>query len=173
MSTTDAAPPPYTLPDASLPLPHTKPNPSSEPSTPLPSYTSSPTITPIQPLNTPITSVTSAHAKLSTPPTTSTPTATSTAANLLATTLIAVIGPRATDIIWLALLNYLGLLFTLAQLPLALVLAHQFNATHPLAKKGGGKGRKDKGWIRYVTQLMWDWHDELEVAELHPPSHWR
>ncbi|CDS01004.1 hypothetical protein, partial [Sporisorium scitamineum] len=152
-----------------------KPNTSPQPSTivtPLPSYTSSPVLR-TTPATTPLTPL-----KLSPPLTTTTPEANHTIAHRFASPLIAVLATNVVDTLYLTLLNFAGILLTLIQLPLAVLLAAEFNGWLPLGggkvKQGmGGKGVKAReGWMMLFTQIMWDCHDFLEEAELELPSHW-
>lgn len=154
--------------------------------TPLPSYTSSPVLR-----ATPTTPPPFTPFKLTPPPTT---TATRTivatrenrrVARTLASLAIATLGPTAVDALYLALLNFGGVLLTLLQLPLALVLALEFQCGYIFAegrswkergeamkKKSARRGEEEAGIVLHFTQLMWDCHDWLEEAELQVPSRW-
>ncbi|SPO28077.1 uncharacterized protein UTRI_04467_B [Ustilago trichophora] len=164
------APPPYTLPESSLALPQTTPkvsDPGSEHTTPLPSYTSSPVLHPI---------ITSAPLqKLTSSSSNNIPASTHISPITRYSTYLAItlLGPIVVDTLWLAALNLAGTLFTLFQLPLALLLAAEFNKPTPSTStnKEYSTGAA-QGWIKHITQWMWNLHDELEEAELHPPSHW-
>lgn len=183
-----SSPPPYTTSSTS------NSSASNEPFTPLPSYTSSPIIFPT--LTTSAQQATLALAKLplaaldeapqsSSAPlsqanTTTTSSHTHSVSPLthsITTWAIAFFGPVMVDYAFLTLLNIIGFAFTLVQLPLAIVLARRFNAPHEKqqdrakrVKKMGKRGQE--GLLKEVTQCMWDWHDELEEAELRPPSTW-
>lgn len=96
-----------------------------------------------------------------------------------ATITIAILGPTIVDTAWLTLLNFLGALLILAQLPMAIVLAFNFSYASRSStcrkEESKGRGRRSVGeecWVERFTGLMWDWHDALEEAELECPSRW-
>ncbi|SNX85172.1 uncharacterized protein MEPE_03881 [Melanopsichium pennsylvanicum] len=190
--------PPYTLTDASSNTPSSLPKDtlqgSSQRTTPLPSYSSSPVLEPI--LATAV-ATNLAVAKLFTltsPDISSTTTATVAPSQLPLPTLIIsiakyiasfsifIFGTTLTNFAWITLLNLIGFSFVLFQLPLSLWLAREFdslpqsspkqiqNYNNIIKKELETTG--DPAWIRRFSQLMWDIHDELEMAELHPPSTW-
>lgn len=141
----------------------------SEPNTPLPSYSSSPLLSPILAIavpkldlspSSPCTSSNSSRSTRSTVP------------QSLLEIVIAFFSPTFVDAAYWAMLNVLGCLFILVQVPLAIVLAKEFDLP-PTGQKVMEGGKDRKGWIRTITQLMWDIHDHLEEAELCPPSSWQ
>lgn len=68
---------------------------------------------------------------------------------------------RMADAAWLTAINMLGIVLTMAQLPLVALVS--FSGRHP---------SRPNTLLKHATQLMWDAHDWLEHAELHPPSIW-
>ncbi|SAM84535.1 uncharacterized protein UBRO_05806 [Ustilago bromivora] len=214
-------PPPYILPDPALSFPspslsptEAEPNDSAH-STPLPSYNSSPILAPIlSTLQTLSSTPASLPALKLSASTNATPPRQdeSFGGKLLSYTasiLIALLGATIVDTLWTLGLNVIGFAFSVLQVPMAVVLASEFDQPHctttpspsttstftelefttttnEKASQGenfpmvGGadkverksKGRQERDWIHHLTQLMWDWHDELEVAELWPPSTW-
>ncbi|CBQ68433.1 conserved hypothetical protein [Sporisorium reilianum SRZ2] len=150
-TSTRAPPPPYT----ETPAPPTR-------ATPLPSYTSSPV------LRTTVPASEALPLKLCPPPTAPTP---ASVTHSVMRVCIALLGPTLVDLVYLTLLNVAGVLLTLAQLPLAVVLALQFSGFGLGEGRFGGKQKGD-GWVMHVTQVMWDCHDWLKEAELEVPSCW-
>ncbi|SPO28589.1 uncharacterized protein UTRI_04467 [Ustilago trichophora] len=183
MTTSDSPlvppPPPYTLPESSLTLPHITPNlpePQSQHSTPLPSYTSSPILHPITPTTANVSSQKSTSSSINHP--TSTKSISPITKHIISLT-ITILGPLFINTLWLTLLNIIGTLFTIIQLPLAIFLAIQFN--NPTTTKSSSSNKiqfdtksksQNQSWLKHLTQYMWDFHDHLEDAELNPPSHW-
>ncbi|KAJ9473991.1 hypothetical protein PHBOTO_004074 [Pseudozyma hubeiensis] len=195
-----SSPPPYTpiaAPSAESAeggpsVPASPTSPRSVIATPLPSYSSSPVLRPLssQPppplsasaedesikLGQPSVTIITAPACAEQDLTSHTHSSTSKS---IAVITIAVLGPTIVDTAWLTLLNFLGALLILAQLPMALVLAFNFSYASESstctrdASKGRGKRRVgEECWVERFTGLMWDWHDALEEAELECPSRW-
>ncbi|KAF6767086.1 hypothetical protein PSEUBRA_002446 [Kalmanozyma brasiliensis GHG001] len=164
-------PPPYTpTPDPSCIASSSEPRPAL-PLTPLPSYTASPILSPT--LATPF-------GKTSPPQSTpfaSTHTHTGTAHaahSAFATLAVALLGTTLADVLYLAMVNLLGVLLTAIQLPMAVLLwrsrTSQQEAEETEGRPIGRGGAKNVDWLRWFTQKMWDWHDRLEEAELETPS---
>ncbi|GAC92449.1 hypothetical protein PHSY_000002 [Pseudozyma hubeiensis SY62] len=197
-STDSTSPPPYTpiaAPLANDDTPSTSASPTSPRSviaTPLPSYSSSPVLRPSssQPPPPLSASAEDESIKLGQPSVTLinppacaeqnlTSHAHSSSSKTFAAIIIALLGPTIVDTAWLTLLNILGALLILAQLPMALVLAFNFNyaSESSTGRKEGSKGRGkrrvgEECWVERFTGFMWDWHDALEEAELECPSRW-
>ncbi len=141
------SPPPYSTTTTTTPQAAS----GSEPVTPLPSYHTSPVLLPTLttvggmtklPLpaldDRPPPSAYKAHHEKHTP---------SLLTQTIARWAIALLGPTLVDLAFLTVLNFLGFAFTLLQLPLAIILAWQFNAPTTnlppdTRKKEGEEGRR-------------------------------